>query len=386
MSLNPAPVMTSILVHAGVFSREPFVLVDIGARGGVKSHWRAFGDALRFVGFEPDPDEFRRLQSENTQHTKILPFGLGKSNEKRVLHIHRNASSSSLYVEDPVFLKRMLFNENYQKVAEQVIELRRLDDIAAEIGDIDFIDLDAEGAELEIMQAGTSALGRLDTLGLNTEVRFLEGLNTPVFWQTDRFMRDLGFSLYDLNFGRESRVALPYPMCIDQRDEKDFNIRIFGGTIGGQIAYGDALYLRDFVGASHVPKTTKVLKMACLFEIFGQNDSAAELILADKGRIDRLLDHRQLLDALVPIVSGKKLTYNDYIQRYFAFDPMLRPSVPSVRAVLLKSYLRLLKSYVELLLTDPKLFLVKLWKRVTGRRGGKKRTEVGFVRGRRTGC
>src|SRR4051812_45515951 len=104
MSLNPAPIMTSILVDAGIFSSEPFVLVDIGARGGVKTHWRVFGNALRFVGFEPDPDEFRRLQSENTQRATILPFGLGKSNEMRVLHIHRNASGSSLYVQDPAFL------------------------------------------------------------------------------------------------------------------------------------------------------------------------------------------------------------------------------------------------------------------------------------------
>jgi hypothetical protein len=63
------------------------------------------------------------------------------------------------------------------------------------------------------------------------------------------------------------------------------------------------------------------------FEIFGQNDAAAELILANRDKIDRLCDHRRMLDALVPTVRGKKLSYDEYIGRFFKHDPMLR-SVP----------------------------------------------------------
>ena len=362
MPFNPIPAMTSILVKAGAFSREPFTLVDIGARGGIKDYAQVFGEDLRVIGFEPDPDEFLHLQRLAIPRMTILPFGLGGCNETRTLYIHRNASSSSLYVEDPVFVQRMLFREWYVTINQQPIELRRLDDLAAVIGDVDFIDLDAEGAEFEIMQAGTAVLGHPETLGVYLEVRFLEGLNTPVFWQSDQFVRSLGYSLYDLAYAREGRVALPYPMCVDQRDEKDSNLRIFGPTVGGQLAHGDALYLRDAVGAKTIISVTKVLKLACLFEIFHQNDSAAELILAHKARIDEIYDHRELLDALVPVVGGKKLSYNEYIRRYFAHDPMFRPQISL--SIKLRNKLVLWKRYLALLADDPSQFWTRLRRRV----------------------
>jgi FkbM family methyltransferase len=327
MTANLAPTMTPILVKAGAFAREPFALVDIGARGGLKPHWRAFGEALRYVGFEPDPDEYRRLAQRSTPQARFMPFGLGGRNETRILYVRENGAGGSLYRDDAAFLDRMMLREVLGTVREQPIELRRLDDLSAELGDVDFVDLDAEGAELEIMRAGSAVLGRTATLGTYVEVYFLEGHNAPLFWETDQFVRGLGYSLYDLVVWRESRRALPYPMCIDQRGA-DPNVRIFGPTIGGQLAAGDALYLRDALRTGSALGVTKVLKLACLFEIFSQNDSAAELILAHRAEIDPICDHRKLLEALVPVVAGRKLGYDEYMRRYFAHDPLLRSVRP----------------------------------------------------------
>jgi FkbM family methyltransferase len=323
MPPNPAPAMVPILVAAGAFSREPFTLVDVGARGGVKDHWRAFGDDLRVIGFEPHPEEFRRLQTAKADtRTMILPFGLGGSDEVRTLHIHRNPSSSSLFVEDPEFIARMMLREAFAVVDHQPIELRRLDGAVGDAG-VDFIELDAEGAELEIMRAGTTILGR--TLGVFTEVRFHEGFQTPLFAHVDVFLRDLGFSLYDLSYSRESRRALPYPLSGDFRADGDRVTPIFGATTGGQPAYGDALFLRDLVAQKAKPSITRVLKAACLFEIYGQNDSAAELILAHQESVSAICDPRMLLDALVPVVAKRKMPYEEYVRRYFAQDPIFRP-------------------------------------------------------------
>lgn len=323
MPINLAPAMTAILVKAGAFSKEPLILLDIGARGGLKRHWHVFKEDIRLIAFEPDPEEFARLNRNPSPRVTVLPFGLGAKNETRTLHVQRNAAGSSLYSADPVFMKRTLLLENATVVRELPIALRRLDEVVPPGTDIDFIDLDAEGAELEIMQGGIGIMSRAATLGLYIEVRFLEGFNTPLFWQTDQFLRENGFSHYDLSFIRESRRALPYPMVLDQRAE-DPSIRIFGPTIGGQLSVGDATYLRDAVARTLPLSLTKILKLASLFEIFGQSDSAAELILVHRSSIDAICDHRALLDALVPVVAGKRLTYDDYMQRFFAFDPKLR--------------------------------------------------------------
>ena len=46
-----------------------------------------------------------------------------------------------------------------------------------------------------------------------------------------------------------------------------------------------------------------------------------------KESVDAVYDHKKLLDALVPVVQGKKFLYNEYIDCFFEYDPLLR-SVP----------------------------------------------------------
>jgi hypothetical protein len=43
------------------YSQHPLVLVDVGARGGVKRNWAPAQRYLRVLGFEPDPHEYARL-------------------------------------------------------------------------------------------------------------------------------------------------------------------------------------------------------------------------------------------------------------------------------------------------------------------------------------
>src|SRR5215211_1203178 len=42
-------------------TEEGFVLIDVGAAGGVAPAWRCFGDKLKGFGFDPDAAEIERL-------------------------------------------------------------------------------------------------------------------------------------------------------------------------------------------------------------------------------------------------------------------------------------------------------------------------------------
>ena len=61
MRINYRPAMTCLLTARRIFREEPFVLVDVGALGGIPKHYEAFGDDMRVIAFEPNEDAITRL-------------------------------------------------------------------------------------------------------------------------------------------------------------------------------------------------------------------------------------------------------------------------------------------------------------------------------------
>ena len=49
--------MTRHLASQRIFKDKPFVLMDIGAREGLKSHWEAFFPDIAVIAFELDPSQ-----------------------------------------------------------------------------------------------------------------------------------------------------------------------------------------------------------------------------------------------------------------------------------------------------------------------------------------
>lgn len=51
---------------AGALASEPFMLVDVGCSGGIDMAFRAFGEHLVVVGFDPNIEEIERLRQSET--------------------------------------------------------------------------------------------------------------------------------------------------------------------------------------------------------------------------------------------------------------------------------------------------------------------------------
>ena len=311
--------MTALLTSQRCFRTDPFVLVDIGALGGIGSQYEVFGEDIRVIAFEPNEDECRRLRAEGDPKITYLPLGLGGREESRTLFVTYIPSSSSLFRPNQRFYDRTICDKIVQVIGEETIQLTTLDAALANAGEIDFIKLDAEGAEFDIMKAGRDFLSAPGLLGVFTEIRWHRAMGLPIFSEVDLFLREFGYELYDLDLGRTSRKALPYPLLLDYRHDTRREERIMGGTPYGQVLGGDALYLRDLAMQPGL-KPTKILKMACLMEIYEQRDSAAELLLANRSALEDVVDVGSLLDALTRGVSGQDISYDDYHRQYFTDD------------------------------------------------------------------
>ncbi|MFA5317018.1 MAG: FkbM family methyltransferase [Dehalococcoidales bacterium] len=313
-NINYSPRLTQHLVTSKIFASEPFIVVDIGARGGFAKYWSLYGDQIKLVGFEADAEECERLnqQSAKCGH-HFYPVALHQNKGRKPFYITAYSPSSGFYQPDMTEVGR--FPDKVNLAVEKTLDIDTMDfdSFASENGFdyVDFIKLDTEGAELDILKGATRFLKK-SVIGLSVEVWFQRWhKKQPFFSDIDLFLRPLGFKLFDLAINRSSREALPVPTAS----------LIPGPTERGQVYCGQALFLRD--GANEIETSSsleggwddiKILKLASIMELFRLPDCAIELIqVASRKDFLKKEDSGSLIDLLVPPVGDKIVSYNEYL-------------------------------------------------------------------------
>jgi hypothetical protein len=177
-----------------------------------------------------------------------------------------------------------------------------LDDWAAQNQrSVDFLKIDTDGHDIAVLLGAERLLSEGEVLGVKIEAQFHGPIHpfANTFHNIDGFLRDHGFTLFDLNQRRYSRAALP---------DAFFGSRP-GRTRTGQLMWGDALYLRDLAPADYERmfafnvSSERVMKLACLFDLFDLPDCAAELLTSRADFLDADM-REQLLDLLVSGAPG----------------------------------------------------------------------------------
>ena len=180
------------------------------------------------------------------------------------------------------------------------------------INNVDFMKLDTEGSELDILKGAIEFLKKT-VIGLIIEVEFSQfRKEQPVFSEVDSFMRELGFGLFNLETYRLARKSLKPTLDINESGVADF----------GQIIWGEALYLRDGVNEIDTSSSLedgwddiRVLKLASLMELFCLPDCAIELIqVAYRKGLLQGWDVAHLVDLLVP-GGGESVSYSEYLRK-----------------------------------------------------------------------
>ena len=290
------------------YKRHPLVLVDAGARGGLKQNWQAASRHLRVIGFEPDKREYTRLV-ENTgaaAGSRIF-FAVALHNRRGPLRLHvaKDRGLTSIFEPDRPFLDAFPDADRFDTIDNHDVDADRLDDQLRTSGvrDVDFIKVDTQGSELFVLEGAAETLDSV--IGVEAEVEFTPIYKgQPLFADVDDFLRGKGFQLFGLR------------PCYWKRSAG----RELGGPYG-QIIWADALYLKSLpaLGAALATldadaRRSKALKAISIAGLYGYEDYALEitrgvgdaLSAADRATIEAHLQREKARVDPLPRFPGRR--------------------------------------------------------------------------------
>ncbi len=260
-NISKNPILTQYLVANKLITLH---VVDIGARNGFADYWKYYTGCLEIVGFDPDRNE-ERLNG------LCRARALSSDGKDRVFYVIRYPGSSGFFPPNIDFTNR-LQNRDYLNI----IDTSEIKTVTLDSLDLkpDFIKLDTEGSELEILKGGIETLKNV--LGVSVEIAFTELFKgQPLFRDVDTFLNEQGFTLYDLKISRLERA----------RNGKT------GMSNGerGQVTQAQVLYFRDIYKDLDSYNDQTILKLASLFEVFNLTDCAYEIL--NNSRAEKYLKY-----------------------------------------------------------------------------------------------
>ena len=237
-------------------------------------NWDIFAPNLTIYGFDADVEACKQANADLAARKvnwteKHIPLALSNTEGKATLYVTKYPGCSSLYPPSEEYIKRFSGNS-------ELIELKYTVDLstttlekfckAEGIKEIDFLHLDVQGGELNVLQGADGILNN-SVLGLMTEVEFTEiYTGQPLFSDVDIYLRNQGLTLFD--FGSMYR---------DRRRD----IPVMSQDHPGALIWSDAFYFRDLMRSDLSPslKTPeKLLKLACLADVMKFPDYALEIL------------------------------------------------------------------------------------------------------------
>lgn len=216
--------------------RRRFIHCDVGARDGLCYRWRPLRSTLKTVAFEPEREEFEKLSAADGEEGVTLNCAVFSKDGNLRLNLTRARGCSSVY--EPNLELLSLYPEAERFTIDKAVEVpcSRLDALRADgrLPDLDFIKIDVQGAELDVLKGGRALL-RESLIGMELEMDFIPMYRgQALFAEVDAYLRgELGLRMQDL---------------------RKYYWKLKGSeTLGaprGQLVFADALYLRaveDFV-------------------------------------------------------------------------------------------------------------------------------------------
>lgn len=257
------------------------IIADVGCRWGFAEKFLNEKNEFLVYGFDPDHVECQRLNTRyNSDIVKAVPIALAEFSGDRTLYLTKEPACSSLLQPDPDLTEHYPALSCAKQISTEIISTTTLDNWASveSITHIDFLKIDTQGTELEILKGGQKLLSTVRAINVEVEFNPIY-LGQPVFADIDQFLRDQGFVLWKLknlvhySKGVVSREHIGADItCYDDHQVNHHHI------YSGQLYWADAHYVRKSIVDWTEPSSPKQLdRDKILFEALGMHDVANHL-------------------------------------------------------------------------------------------------------------
>lgn len=190
---------------------NPIIVADVGARGGHLGEINNLKPYLSYYGFDADKEECKRIESvphEDFHSYKILPYYVGKNEGLIDFHLFRDLGSSSKLKPNQYFKNN--YSASHEITSTVSVESRTMDSILTEnsLELPDFIKLDTQGTELEILKSSPKSLS--NCLLIESEIEIIEMYDgQPLIGEFLTFMDNNGFDVLYINRVFQNHSSYP---------------------------------------------------------------------------------------------------------------------------------------------------------------------------------
>ena len=250
------------------------VIVDVGCRWGFADKFTNNPNDFMIFGFDPDHEECERLNnSYNSNYISVIPMGLSSTSGEKVLYLTKEPACSSLYKPDPYLTSNYPAFHCEIEMGKTVVETTTLDQWvnAAELNYIDYLKIDTQGSELDILKGGEKILKTVRAIELEVEFNPMY-IGQCLFHEVDEFLRRHGFMLWKFtevtHYSKNKNAGHPIHTCDVRYDE--FHTEKHK-VYSGQIFWANAHYVRSDVTSLSVSVDQRQ-KDILLFKSIGMPD------------------------------------------------------------------------------------------------------------------
>jgi FkbM family methyltransferase len=330
--LNNRAILSRVFSKLGLFQKNKIKIIDVGVSGGFIDIFDPISPDIIGYGFDPLVNEIERLKKYNqTPNIHYFDYFVTCYNLSELSNEYKKKNNQPFEKTSAAYAVKLIEhykNKDYtnpfyapegeKKYTDKYITI---DDFCQKnnIQDIDFIKIDTDGHDFMVLKGAEKTLTELKTLGVMVEAQF-HGIPHPeanTFANIDNYLRNLGFSLFDLEIYRYSRASLP----------SEFLYKFIPAqTKTGQVLWGDAIYFRDLAIDDYEKiwnfeiTTSKLIKLAAFYEMLSLEDCTAELFIKFADKLQGIIDIKQCLNIITPNASlDDPDAYEKYIENFKQF-------------------------------------------------------------------